>query len=95
MTPEKAKVRASVVVCVRELEVPVNTTLAFPACALLPAVRVMFCGVPGVSDTDDGFAVTPAGNPLNATAVVPVKPFSAVAVSCTACPVPPMGRLRD
>ena len=94
MTPEDATVKASVAVCVREPEVPVNTTLAFPACALLPAVRVMLWGVPGASDTEAGFAVTPAGNPLNATAVVPVKPLSAVAVSCTACPVPPMVRLR-
>jgi hypothetical protein len=88
-------VSASVAVWVSEPEVPVNTTLAVPACAMLAAVRVMLWGVPGVSETDAGLAVTPAGNPLNATAVVPVKPLSAVAVSWTACPTPPMIRLRD
>lgn len=80
---------------VREPEVPVKTTLALPACALLPAVRVKLCGVPGVSEADAGLAVTPAGNPLSATLTVPVKPFTAVADSCTGCPAPPTVRLRD
>jgi hypothetical protein len=82
-------------VWVREPEVPVKTTLALPACAPLPAVSVMLCGVPGVSEAVAGLAVTPAGNPLSATSTVPVKPSTAVAVSCTGCPAPPMVRLRD
>ena len=68
-TPEEAAtVRARVAVWVREPEVPVKTTLALPACALLPAVSVTLCGVPGVSETDAGLAVTPAGNPLKRNA---------------------------
>ena len=69
--------------------------MPLPACALLPAVSVTLCGVPGVNETEAGLVTTPAGKPLKATAMVPVKPLSAVAVSWTACPVPPMVRLRD
>ena len=87
--------RVRVAVCVSDPEVPVNTTLALPAWALLPAVSITLWGVPGVSETEAGLAITPAGNPLSATLVVPVKPFSAVAVTCTGCPAPPMVRLRD
>lgn len=87
--------RARLAVCVSEPEVPLKTTLALPACALLAAVSVKLCGVPGVSEADAGLAVTPAGNPLTATLAVPVKPFTAVAVTWTGCPVPPMVRPRD
>jgi hypothetical protein len=55
----------------------------------------MLWGVPGVSETEAGLAVTPAGNALNATAVLPLKPLSAVAVNWTACPTPPMIKLND
>ena len=42
------------------------------------AARVMFCGAPGVRLSVDGFAVTPAGRPLIATATVPVNELMAV-----------------
>ncbi len=48
-----------------------------------------------MSETEAGLAVTPAGSPLNATLALPVKPFSAVDVSWTGCPAPPMVRLSD
>jgi len=73
----------------------VNTTLAFPVGALFAAVRVVLCATPGARESDAGLAVTPVGNPLNATLAVPVKPFSAVAVTWTACPVAPVVRLSD
>jgi hypothetical protein len=82
-------------VWVREPDVPVNTTFALPACALLPAVSVMLCAVPGVSVNDVGFAVTPAGKPLSATPTVPLKPFSALADNCTGCPAAPIVTLKD
>jgi hypothetical protein len=84
-----------VAVWVSEPEMPVKTTLAFPGWALLPAVRAMLCGAPGVSERVAGVAVIPAGIPLSATLVVPVKPFSPVAVSCTVCPAPPTVTVRD
>lgn len=95
-TPEEADtVRARVAAWVSDPEVPVKTTFALPAWALLPAVSVTLCGVPGVSETEAGSAVIPAANPLSATLTLPVKPLSAVPVTCTGCPAPPMVRLRD
>ena len=94
-TPGEATVRARVAVWLSTPEVPVNTTFALPAWALLPAVRVTLWGVPGVSVKEVGLAVTPAGKPLNPTLAVPLKPFSAVADNCTGWPAPPIVRLRD
>jgi hypothetical protein len=75
--------------------VPVNTTLALPNWALFAAVRVTLWGVPGVSESDAGLAVTFAGKPLRATLTLPVKPFSAVAATWTGNPVAPGVRLSD
>lgn len=86
---------ASAAVWLSEPEVPVKTTFALPAWALLPAVSVTLSGVPGVTDTEAGLAVTPAGNPLSATLVVPLNPFTAVTVTCTGCPAPPTVKLSD
>jgi hypothetical protein len=69
--------------------------LALPGVVVLAAASVTLCGAPGVSESEAGLAVTPAGNPLRATLTVPVNPLSAVAVSCTGCPVPPAFKLRD
>jgi hypothetical protein len=66
-----ATVSARVAVWLSEPEVPVKTTLALPGWALLAAVRVTLCGVPGVSESEAGLAVTPAGNPLSATLALP------------------------
>jgi hypothetical protein len=95
LMPAAATVRASVAVWVNVPAVPVITTFTLPAWALLPAVRVTLCGVPGVSVNVAGFAVTPAGKPLTATLTVALKPSSAVADNCTGCPAAPIVRLRD
>jgi hypothetical protein len=55
---------------------------------LLAAVNVTTTGLPGVNEIVDGDTVTPVGNPLTATAIVPVKPCTAVLLSVT-CPLPP------
>jgi hypothetical protein len=81
LVPAAATVRAKVAVCVSEPEVPVKTTLAIAAAAVLPALRVTVWGAPGASVTRVGVLVTSAGRPLRATVVVPVKPLSAVAVT--------------
>ncbi len=88
-----ATVRARLAAWLSAPEVPVKTTVLLPAGAVLPAVRVMFWGVPGVSDRVEGLAVTPVGNPVRATLTVPVKPFNAVAETWTAWPVAPDVRL--
>ena len=76
-------------------EVPVKAMALLPRVVLAAAVSVTFCAVPGMSDSEAGLAVTPAGNPVMATETLPVKAFSAVAVTCTAEPVAPATRLRD
>ena len=54
-------------------------TVAVDAGALAAAVKVTFCGVPGRVRVD-GFAVTPAGSPVIAIAIVPANELIAVAV---------------
>ena len=61
----------------------------------MPAESVTLCGVPGLREIVVGLAVTSAGSPLRATLTVPVNPFNAVAVTCTAWPAPPLVTLRD
>ena len=62
-------------------EVPVSVIVEVFATALAEAVSVTLCAMPGVNTNVVGFAVTPAGRPLNETFTLPVKPFSAVAVT--------------
>ena len=69
-------------------------TVAFPIVAFDAAVSVMLCGVPGVSVRVVGLAVMPVGNPLTETFTVPVKLFSAVALTEIACPGLPAVRDR-
>ena len=69
-------------------------SVALPALAEDPAVMVTLCAVPGVRFKDAGFAVTPAGRPAMATFTVPVKPFTAVALTLSAEPAAPAVRLR-
>jgi len=66
-----------------------------PAAALVPAVKVTLCAVPGVRFRVAGLAVTPPGRPLIATATVPVNEFSAVAVTLTCEPAAPGVRVSD
>jgi hypothetical protein len=82
-------VSATVAVCFRVPEVPVNVTVALPTVAFAAAVSVTFCAVPGVSVSEAGFAVTPDGRPLIATFTVPVKPFEATASTLISSPAPP------
>ena len=52
-----------------------------PGAAVAVALMVMFCAVPGMRLSVVGFAVTPDGRPVIATATVPVKAFKAEAVT--------------
>ncbi len=70
-------------------EVPVTVTVPELAAALAAAVSVIVCGVPGITLTVAGAAVTPAGKPLSATATAELNPFSAVTVTVTVCPAAP------
>ncbi len=62
-------------------DVPVSVTVALPVAAVVPAVSVTVCAAPGVNERVAGLAVTPVGNPLMATATVPVKPFNGTALT--------------
>jgi hypothetical protein len=65
-----------------------------PDVALAVALMVMFCAVPGVRLSVAGFAVTPGGRPVIATAIVPVNAFKAVAVTLSCEPAAPAIRGR-
>ena len=65
-----------------------------PIVAFDAAVSAMLCGVPGVSASVAGLAVTPVGSPLSVMFTVPVKLFRAVAFMEIACPVLPAVRDR-
>lgn len=70
-------------------------TLEADAGAVIAAVRVTVCAAPGVSVRDAGFAVTPVGRPVIATATLPVKEFIAFAVTLTGEPVAPATKVSD
>src|SRR5216683_828400 len=70
-------------VCEREPDVPVNVMVLGPADAVPSAVIVTVCGVPGVSLSDAGVAVTPAGRPEMTTDTGALKPLIAVVVAET------------
>ena len=76
-------------VCESAPEVPVRVMVALPLAVAGTAEMVTVCGVPGVSMNEEGCAVTPVGRPEMATAMVPVKPFAAVALTLTCCGVAP------
>ena len=86
-------VSATDAVWVRSPLAPVKTTVPVVAAALDAAVKLTCWGVPTVSVTVEGEAVTPAGRPLKATVTVPENPAAAVAVSAMACAVPPAATL--
>jgi len=62
--------------------------------AFAAAVSVMFCGVPGLRLNDEGFAVTPDGNPEGVTLTFPENPLSAVLAITTVCPLAPVVNMR-
>ena len=59
------------------------------AAALAAAFRVTICGVPALTLTDAGLAVTPAGSPVIATATVELNPLIAVTLTDTCADAPP------
>ena len=69
-------------------------TVAVEADVPAAAVRVMFCGVPEVRLNVDGFAVTPVGRPLIATAIVPANELMVVDEIVIWVPVAPGVRVR-
>jgi len=76
-------------------DVPVNVTVPDDDATLDAAVRIVLCAVPGTRLSVAGLAVTPAGNPVIATATVPLNPFTALAVTLTGTPAAPPTTVRD
>jgi hypothetical protein len=74
-------VNATAAEWLRVPDVPVRVTVALPAAAVEAAASVTFCAIPGVSVSVAGFAVTPAGSPVNATVTTSVKPFAGTALT--------------
>lgn len=70
-------------------------SLLLPTAADEAAVMIALCVVPGVRFKEAGFAVTPAGRPAMATFTVPVKPFTAVALTLSVEPAAPAVRLSE
>ena len=71
-------VRAMVVVCVSEPEVPVTVTVAVPSVAVLLAVRVSVLVPVVLAGLND--AVTPVGNPEAARLTLLANPFVGLTV---------------
>ena len=80
---------ATVAACDMPDAVPVKVTLPVALAAVEAAVSVTFCGVPGVTLTDEGDAVTPAGSPETATETDPLKELIAAAEMVMSDPEPP------
>jgi hypothetical protein len=91
--------RASVAVWVSEPDVPTKLTVAGETvlATVVEAVKVIVCGVPGCRETVDGLAVTPAGSPLIATLMVPLKLFNAelLSVACMLAPAANVALVGD
>lgn len=64
-------------------------TVGVAAAAVRAAVRVVVCATPGVRFKVAGFAATPVGSPVIATATVPLKELTAVAATLTGEPAVP------
>lgn len=71
-----------------------SVNIAVPAAALVAAVRVMFCDIPGVSVSVAGCALTPDDNPEIATETVPANPFVGEATTLICWAGPPGIRVR-
>jgi hypothetical protein len=82
-------VSATVALWLSVPEVPVSVTVAEEAATVASAVKVTFCATPAARVSVPGFAVTPAGSPLSATATGALNPFSALAVTLTDWPGAP------
>ena len=85
----RATVTATVAVWVSKPELPVRVSVPAPAWAAAAALKVTVCAAPGARLRVDGFAVTPAGSPVNVTATTPENPFTPV-VATLICVVDPV-----
>ncbi len=74
---------------------PVNVTVGVDTAAVVPAISVVVCAVPGLKVSVVGLAVTPPGSPPIATETVPLKEFTAVARTLTGGPVVPAAIVSD
>jgi len=88
-------VRAREAALVRLPEVPVKVTVDCDETVPVAAVNVVFCAVPGTRFKVAGFAVTPDGSPVMATATVPVKEFAGVALTLMGEPAAPATRVSE
>jgi hypothetical protein len=70
-------------------EVPVSVTIADPVATVASGAKAIFCATPAARVRVPGFAVTPAGSPLNATTTGALNPFIALAVTLTDWAGPP------
>src|ERR1700728_4691825 len=86
---------ARVALCDSVPDVPVKVTVEAPIAAVLLAVKLMFCAVPGASVRDAGLAVTLVGRPVMLTATGEAKPPIAVACNDRAVPVVPWTSVWD
>lgn len=68
--------------------------MLFPAAAADEAFNEICCGVPGVSMNVAGMAATPAGSPVNATAIGPVNPLTPAAWIVKLWEAPPAASVR-
>lgn len=88
-------VKASVDEWVRLPDVPVKVTVAVAAAAVGAAVITTLCAAPGVRLRVAGFAVTPEGRSVIATATVPVSELTAAAATLTGKPVEPPTTVKE
>ena len=68
--------------------------LEVPAVASAAAAKIMVCGVPGVSVSVVGVAVTPAGSAEVDTPMVLLNPFAATADTIVCWPKAPVVSVR-
>jgi len=84
--------REAVDVCVSEPSAPVTVMVAPEVvAAAAEAVRVNCPSCPGVSEREEGVAVTPAGSPLSETVTGSEKPFTPAVVTLSERDEPPLG----
>jgi hypothetical protein len=86
--------RLSDAVCVNEPDVPVKVTVPVPAGVPAAAVNVTVEAVPGLKVNEDGWAVTPVGNPVSVTGTFAANWFCGVASRDTVA-LPPAVSVAD
>jgi hypothetical protein len=76
-------------------EVPVKIRVELAPAVDGAAEIAIFCAVPGVSVSDDGWAVTPLDRPVMETETMPVKPLTGTALTLICCVGPPGSSVMD